>query len=136
MKVRRLTIIAGAAAAVGGLIILRGCASERFPKDFSRRVGEVGEAIADSMRSNMAQSVSAAQDLAYTAAAFRRRQDRWPKDYEELRGFVQQSDGYLVLWAHRSVELTNLAGDRLLIRFVPEGQTNPTTLTLEPPPKP
>jgi hypothetical protein len=81
----------------------------------------------------MAQSVSVAQDLTYTVAAFRRRRDRWPKDYEELRGFVQQSDGYLVLGTYSSVELTNLPADRLEIRFVPEGQTNPTTVRLEAP---
>ena len=106
--------------------------SERDPRDFSRGVAE---AFASSVSNGVARSVSVAQDLSYTVAAFRRRQDRWPKDYEELRGFVQQSDGYLVLGGYSSVALTNLPADRLEIRFVPEGQTNPTTLTLEPPRK-
>jgi hypothetical protein len=135
MKLRHVTIIAGTAVAVGCLIIFRGCVSERGPKDFSRRVGEVGEAIATSLSNSMAQGVSVAQDLTYTVAAFRRKQDRWPKDYEELRGFVQQSNGYLVLGAYSRVDLTNLPADRLELRFVPEGQTNSFTLRFEAPPK-
>jgi hypothetical protein len=130
---RQFSIIAGIVVAIGCLIAVRGCVSERDPRDFGRGVAE---AFASSVSNGVARSVSVAQDLSYTVAAFRRRQDRWPKDYEELRGFVQQSDGYLVLGGYSSVALTNLPADRLEIRFVPEGQTNPTTLTLEPPRRP
>ena len=117
--------------AVACLLAFGGCMSERDSKELGRAFGE---AFVSPMTNSIAQSLSGAQDLSYAATAFRRRNDRWPKDYGELRGFVQQSDGYLSLGAYSSVDLTNLPADRLEIRFVPEGQTNRVTLTLEAPP--
>ncbi len=132
---RNLMIIALTTAATAGSLALGGCMSMPHSKETDRAFGDAfGEAFSSALTNSIAPSLNGLRDLTYAAEAFRRKNARWPEDYGELRLFVERSDGYLVLGEYSSVDLTNLPVDRLQIGFVPEGQTNRSTLTLEPRP--
>ena len=75
--------------------------------------------------SKLAQQVAApgwemaeAGDLSYCVAAFHRKNGRWPGDYSELSGFIERSDGYLVLMReYEKVEFARSGGDGLVISY-------------------
>lgn len=73
---------------------------------------------------------SGAIDIVYCSASFRGKNDRWPKDYDELSAFVKQSDGYLMLGEHDRVDLKPLPNDSLEIGYIRPGQTNEMKITL------
>jgi len=116
----KLTLLAVSVACIAAS---GGCMSERDSK-------ALGEAITAPIAA-MARSITDAQDLACTAAAFRRKNNRWPTDYAELSGFVEQTDGLLCLKQYDRVTFTSLPEDRFQIAFVPDGQTNELTIILE-----
>jgi len=76
---------------------------------------------------------SGAIDLLYCSASFFSKNDRWPRDYEELAAFVKQSDGYLWLQKYEKVEVTALKDDSVRICYIRPGRTNELNITLGPP---
>jgi len=64
--------------------------------------------------------------------AFHRQYQRWPKDYAELSGFVQKSDGKLKLGHYDQVKFTSLPDGTLEIWQVSGGATSVGTLKASP----
>jgi hypothetical protein len=117
---RHLVTITAVAVAVACLIVFGGCMSEHS----SEQIKAMSEALAFTLTNQVAPILIKAQDLNHATTAFRRKTNRWPVDSAELRHFVEQSDGTLSLEKYSSVDLTNLSAGCLLIRFVPQGETN------------
>jgi hypothetical protein len=107
-------------------LAFNGCMSDKAAEDFGREFG-----LAFSAPIYHATALTAT-DLLYCSASFRRKNERWPKDYMELSEFVQQSNGYLWLRKYERVELMQLPEDVLQISFVRTGATNEMKLRLDP----
>jgi len=98
-----------------------GCMSPRAARELGSALGEA-----------LAAPFNGSQELAYATAAFQRKNGRWPKDYAELSNFVAHSDGFLVLSQYDRVDFSERPQGRLLIAFVPHGQTNQVSFTFSP----
>jgi L-ascorbate metabolism protein UlaG (beta-lactamase superfamily) len=72
-----------------------------------------------------------ATDLIGPAMAFRQGHQRWPRDYTELAGFIEQSLGKSQARRHDRVELTVLADGSLEIYSIDHGQTNRIGLPIQ-----
>jgi hypothetical protein len=116
------------ASAIGS-VIFTGCISDRAAKEIGREFGLAFSAPI------FAITALSATDLLYCCGSFRKKTERWPKDYTELSEFVEQSNGYLWLRDYERVNLTHLPEDVLEISFVPRGGTNEMKLRLTDKPK-
>ncbi len=107
------------------ILTLSGCMCDRPAK---------GTAEASAAPFNSLESLLSGQyDLKFATGAFWRKNQRWPKDYEELSGFVQASDGLLVLGHYDRVDFVQQPEGGLEICSVAQGRTVRTTIL--PPPK-
>ena len=106
-------------------LALSGCMSDREAKDMA-------ETLAAPFNS-LSNQLSGAYDLTYATGAFWRKNQRWPKDYEELSGFVQSSGGLLALGRYERVDFFPQPEGGLEIFSVAQGRTIRTTIP--PPPK-
>ncbi len=119
-----LRLFIGAAAAIP---IVAGCSSEQKLNQ------GMGTALAPFYHYPMVGS--GGYDLLFCSGAFRRRNERWPKDYSELTQFVDESGGYLALGKYERVEFTPLPNDGVQIAFVPYGLTNELKFSVAPGPR-
>ena len=101
------------------ILTLCGCMSDRAAKQLGEQIAAPFNAIA--------QQLSGAHDLAYAAAAFARKNERWPKDYAELETFVEKSDGFLILGHYDRADFAHKSDGGLEISSVIQGRTNRTT---------
>jgi len=95
-----------------------GCVSDKAAKDINREF-----VMAFSAPLVLATAFTYT-DLIYCSRSFRKKTERWPKDYAELSNFVQQSNGYLWLDTYERVDLAQLPEDVLAVSLVPRGSTN------------
>ena len=106
-------------------VAFSGCMSDKAAKEMGR---EFGLAFSAPMCQITALT---ATDLIYCSGSFRKKTERWPKDYAELSEFVEHSNGYLWLGTYERVNLRQLPEDLLEIRFVPHGTTNEMKMRLK-----
>jgi hypothetical protein len=72
-------------------------------------------------------------DVVYCTASFRMKRGRWPTDYEELKSYVQHSDGYLLLAEHQNVQMATNDNGGLQLTFKSANTTITHTITLPAP---
>ncbi len=111
------------------LLLVVGCAGDSDrPKqpDWSTTLQQLLEASPFSTTANQK-----AFDLAYCTTVFFQKEGRWPKDYAELRDFVDRSNGFLILGTYPGLEFAPKDPDRLEVSYGSNGVTN--HMTLEPP---
>ena len=92
-------------------VLMSSCMSDRAAKEFQEGITAPFNEIARNMRCS--------QDLTYATLAFYRKNERWPKDYSELSGFVAQSEGLLVLKKHEQVNFSESHERVLRVSFIP-----------------